>query len=136
MGLIRNLSLIFGAGAVGALANSIFIWAVGQAGITQMIGVAVAPSFTLPWIYQRLVWGGIWGGLFLIPLGIRSEIKKGLLLSLAPSGMTLFFFLPNAGKGMGGLELGLLTPLVVLVANAIWGIVTGLWVQAGGGVKE
>jgi hypothetical protein len=44
-----------------------------------------------------------------------------VLLSLAPSAAQLFYFLPEANLGTLGTELGALTPLVVVLFNALWG---------------
>jgi hypothetical protein len=39
--------------------------------------------------------------------------------------MQLFYVFPvQAHKGIGGLELGLLTPLLVVFFNWVWGVVT------------
>jgi hypothetical protein len=33
----------------------------------------------------------------------------------------------KAGKGIMGFDLGLLTPLLVFVFNAIWGLTAAIW---------
>ena len=66
---LRNLSLVFGAGCWGALWNSLAVWLFGFLGVAGILGVKIAPALTAPWLYPRLVWGGIWGLLFLVPLG-------------------------------------------------------------------
>ena len=45
--------------------------------------------------------------------------------SLAPSAAALFYFMPVAGRGTLGRELGELTPVVVVLANARWGWALG-----------
>ena len=40
----------------------------------------------------------------------------------------LFVVFPiKLGKGVMGLDLGTLTPLMVILANVIWGVVTSYW---------
>jgi hypothetical protein len=40
----------------------------------------------------------------------------------------LFIVFPiKAGKGVMGLELGLLTPVFVLIFNAVWGLTAAAW---------
>ena len=39
MSVPRGLSLTFAAGALGGLVNSVFLWAVGQLGLTAMLAV-------------------------------------------------------------------------------------------------
>jgi hypothetical protein len=42
----------------------------------------------------------------------------------------LFVVFPlKAGKGMGGLELGTLTPLFVLIFNWVWGAAAACWLK-------
>jgi hypothetical protein len=44
--------------------------------------------------------------------------------------MQLFYVFPvQAGKGIGGIELGLLTPLLVVFFNWVWGIVTAYTIK-------
>ena len=89
----------------------------------------LAPAFTAPWLYQRLVWGGIWGWLFLLPMGL-SYPMRGLLYSLGPFCVASLVVLPyQAHKGMLGLQLGHLTPVFVLFYNAVWGLVAGWWLS-------
>ncbi|UCG39575.1 MAG: hypothetical protein JSV00_04965 [bacterium] len=125
---LRRLSVLFAAGAVGGLVNSLSLWILGKLGVTTSLGVKLAPALTPPWLYPRLVWGGIWGALFLIPLFRRSPFKRGLLYSLGPTAVQLFVVFPyKAQKGTFGLDLGALTPLFVIVLNAIWGIAAAYW---------
>jgi hypothetical protein len=126
----QNLSLVFAAGALGGLINSVFVWFFGAIGFTGALGVKLAPPFTSPWLYQRLVWGGIWGWLFLLPLGSLSFPVRGLLYSLGPNLVTYFLVFPfQAHKGALGLQLGYLTPVFVLFYNAVWGVVAGCWLR-------
>jgi hypothetical protein len=125
-----NLSLVFAAGCWGALWNSLAVWFFGLIGITAAMGVHLAPPLTPAFLYPRLVWGGIWGLLFLVPLGRLPFPDRGLLYSLGPTLVQLFLVFPlKAHKGVAGLELGHLTPLFVVFYNAIWGYAAGLWLK-------
>ena len=128
VGIFRHLSVCFTAGVFGGLANALFVWGAGVAGISAMIGVDIAPGWTLPWIYQRLVWGGIWGFLFLLPVMPWSIGGRGVLLGIVPSLVQLLVVFPNVlEKGMFGLDLGFLTPAYVLIANSVWGMAAAFW---------
>jgi hypothetical protein len=60
----------------------------------------------------------------------RRMFSKGLVLSLGPSLVQLFWVFPmKAGKGVMGLELGTLTPLLVLIFNAVWGLAAAIWLR-------
>ena len=128
--LSKNLSLVFGAGCLGGLVNSLAVWLSGMYGITSAIGVKIAPQLSAAWLYPRIVWGGIWGVLFLLPLLRRKLLIQGLIYSLGPTLVQLFVVFPmKANKGMMGLDLGTLTPLAVVVFNAVWGVTAAVWLR-------
>ena len=128
--MMRNLSLVFVAGCWGALWNSLAVWLFGYLGVAPALGVNIAPALTPAFLYPRLVWGGIWGLLFLLPMGRWSFPARGLLFSLAPTLVQLFLVFPlMAHKGVLGLQLGYLTPLLVVFYNAIWGYAAGWWLN-------
>ena len=127
---VKEWSLAYAAGAVGGLANGLAIWLFGLVGINQLLGVALAPQLTTPLIYNKLVWGGIWGFIFLLPFPRLTYPSRGLIYSLVPSLVQIFIVFPlMAHLGVGGIQLGYLTPLLVLFYNAVWGIVTAIWLQ-------
>lgn len=128
--LVRAMTLAFAAGCVGGLANSVAVWGMGQAGLTAAMGVQIKPAWTPAWLYPRLVWGGLWGFLFLLPWMPDSILGRGVLYSLGPTMVVLFLVFPlQAKKGMMGLQLGALTPLFALIVNAVWGIATAGWLR-------
>jgi len=128
--IFRTLSLVFVAGCVGGVLNSLVVWNFGNLGVNAALGVKIAPQLTPAWLYPRIVWGGIWGFLFLLPILRRSVISRGLLYSLGPSLVMFFIVFPmKANKGMFGLALGNMTPVLVLFFNAIWGVAASLWLR-------
>ena len=127
---MKKLLIYFGAGCLGALINSLTVWLFGEMGITKTFEVSIAPPLSPAWLYPRIVWGGIWGLAFTLPLLQSKLFRKGSLLSLGPSAVQLFVVFPyKANKGMAGLELGLLTPVFVILFNWIWGVVTALAIK-------
>lgn len=125
--MIRKISAAFTGGAIGGFVDSFNIWAMGKTGISDMIGLAMKPEFNAPWLYQRMVWGGIWMLLLLLPVMNNRAIVRGMLFSLLPSAMMLFMVLPSMGKGTLGLGFGMITPLVVVGLNLVYGIVAATW---------
>lgn len=128
------LAVCFAAGLLAALGNSLFVWVCGKWGITAFIGVKIAPTLKLAWLYPRLIWGGLWGLGYFFTIGAprfrRHWIRKGLWFSLLPSAATLFYFFPYQQKlGMAGFELGMLTPLFVVIANLVWGVLIGFFTR-------
>ena len=129
----RKLSLVFASGCLGGILNAVVVWLFGRAEITAELGVKIAPSLTPAYLYQRTVWGGIWGLLFLIPTFKNRPLSQGLLFSLGPTIVQLLVIFPNyLNKGMLGLDLGTLTPAFVLFFNAVWGVAAALWLWASG----
>lgn len=127
---MKKLFIFFSAGCVGAIANSLALWLFGYLGITAMLGVSIAPALTPGWLYPRMVWGGIWGLLFVLPMLRSRPLSKGAVLSLFPSVVQLFVVFPlKAHKGVAGIELGLLTPVLVLFFNWVWGVVAALAIK-------
>lgn len=128
--IVGRLTLAFASGSFGALVNSLALWLFGVLGITGAAGVKLAPPLTPDWLYPRIVWGGLWGLLLLLPILSGSAVLRGILISLAPTAAQLFIVFPfKLGKGLMGLDLGNLTPLFVIVFNAIWGIAAVLWFE-------
>jgi hypothetical protein len=127
---MKNLSIYFTAGCLGAFANSITVWLFGLSGITSFFDVSIAPALTSSWLYPRLVWGGIWGLLFMMPVLQSKLFLKGAILSLFPTAIQLFVVFPfKAHKGIAGIELGLYTPVFVIFFNFVWGLITALAIK-------
>ena len=127
---MKKLLICFSAGCLGALANSLLVWQFGELGIARWAGVSIAPSLSPGWLYPRIVWGGLWGLLFILPFFNSRFVLKGSLLSLLPSMALLFFIFPyKAHKGFAGLRLGMWTPAYVLVVNWVWGVVTAATIK-------
>jgi hypothetical protein len=127
---LGTISLVFAAGCVGAVFNSLAVWLFGRFGISAALGVNIAPALSPRWLYPRVVWGGLWGLLFLLPVLQGSVLGRGLLFSLGPSLVQLLVVFPyQVHKGILGLDLGTLTPVLVLAFNAVWGVLAALWVR-------
>ena len=127
---MKKLLVFFAAGCVGALANSLTVWLFGHQGITRSIGVSMSPALSPEWLYPRIVWGGLWGLLFMLPMLNSRLFAKGSVLSLLPTAVQLFVVFPFvAHKGIAGMKLGLYTPAVVLFFNWVWGMVTAVTIK-------
>ena len=124
---MNKLLVVFAAGCFGGLMNSLTVWLFGKYGITAMLDVSIMPRLSPEWLYPRIVWGGIWGILFMLPF-LNNEEQwwiKGSLLGLVPAGVQLFYIFPEVThQGMAGMALGVLTPLPVIFFNWVWGMMT------------
>jgi hypothetical protein len=127
---MKKILICYAAGSVGALASCIAAWLAGDLGVTRMAGVSMAPALTSGWLYPRILWGGLWGLLFLLPVIKSRTITRGTLFSLFPTLVQLFIIFPDReGYGIAGIRLGLLTPVFIFLYNWIWGIVTSLTIR-------
>jgi len=124
----HNFSLIFAAGAFGGLIKAIVAWSFGAAGINALLGFKMAPAMSPMWIYQHMVWGGIWAFLFFLPLR-WSYYYRGVLYSLGQTLVQLLVIFPNMGKGLLGLDLGYMAPVLVTFFGIIWGLATAFWLK-------
>lgn len=136
--LLQKITVVFAAGCLGGLVNSLVFWLFCSAGILSRLSIRITPGDMPAWLYPRVVWGGIWGLLFLLPILRSKPIYQALLFSLGPSLAQFLVFFPREGHGYYGLSLGNLTPLAVFFFNLVWAVTTVLWLQvvAGGEKKK
>jgi len=128
--MIRKISGAFTGGVFGGLVESIFTWLLGKLGIMALVGITMKPALTDAWLYQRIIWGGLWMLLLMLPLWKNRIIFRGCIFSLFPSAMMLFITFPQMGKGFLGSGFGILTPVVVIGLNFIYGIIAAYWYKS------
>ena len=127
---MKKMLICFAAGCLGALINSLVSWQAAELGIARWAGVSFAPTLSAGWLYPRIVWGGLWGLLFLLPFSKTRFLIKGSLLSLVPTAVQLLYFFPHqTPHGLLGLKLGMWAPGFVLIYNWIWGIVSAATIR-------
>ena len=126
------LSVCFVGGCLGGLSNSLFIWLSGLSGLNTALGMSITPQLTPQWLYLRIVWAGLWGLLFYLPILSNMNIyKKAAILMLAPILVQLLIVFPiKLNKGLFGMQLGLLTPALVVLANLVWAFTTAWWISS------
>ncbi len=130
-----NVSLGFASGSLGGVVNALVLWFLVYFGVAQSVGI----HFDLPsslhgkemMIYHQMVWGGIWGFLLLLPFLKERWFVRGLLLSLLPTLVVLFYLFPyRLGVGMCGIDYGTFTFILVLIVNAFWGVIAAAWYKS------
>ena len=127
-------AVCFVAGMLGAIASSVFLWGCHEWGVTAMLGVKMRQTLDLPELYPKMMIGGLWGLVYFFTVGIprhrRHWVRKGLWFSLLPSLVAIFYLYPNVyHRGMAGFDLGMLTPLVIVVTNLVWGLFAGFFAR-------
>jgi hypothetical protein len=126
-----KLSLCFAAGAVGGILSGLIIYLCGALGLMQEYGVKMAPTLNACWVDQRVVWGGIFGLLFALPVLERLPwFVRGMALSMVPILVQFFVFYPLiTHEGLFGLKLGANTPYFVILFSLLWGMLTAFWLR-------
>jgi hypothetical protein len=129
MSNLTRLSLAFAAGSLGGMANALVVWLLGYLGIPAAAGVKIAPALTPEMIYPRVVWGGLWGFIFMLPFLRNSPLLRGVIFAFAPALVALFIVFPLkvSQNAILGLHLGTLTPLFVIIYNMVWGVTASHW---------
>ena len=128
----QTAAICFAAGVLGALAVVLLSHIMFGVGFSQTLGVKAPVSLKSPDIYKPLFWGGLWGILF--GLFAKAAWKRlylvGFLYVLAPLAALFLFFLPMAGAGFFGLNMGPTFTLYLVLVNLPFGIVTALTARA------
>ncbi|MFI5316584.1 MAG: hypothetical protein ACHQ6T_12860 [Myxococcota bacterium] len=124
--MLRKFAGPYAAGALAALLTSLVLWVAVRAKLGAIVDVQLGKLFPggldLHWLGGRVLEGSLFA--LLLPLARGrglTPVRAGLVVSLLPSLRALFLQLPNEGYGMLGVQLGALTPVVVLASNALWG---------------
>ena len=120
---LRELALCFAAGAAGGFVKGLLVWGCNYYAASAVIGAYLASALHPGGIYPRVVWGGLYGFLFLLPPARGSLLMSGLLWGGVASLLQLAI-LPLLMRG--GLHGSLTLILATLVLNSIWGCATAL----------
>lgn len=126
----REISMTFAAGVFGGLVNAGAAWLCGQLNLYGLLHCSLSGDFNKWRFYQHLIWGGIFGFCFLLPLFSDSIFKRGLVFGLLPAAFALLVVFPLwLHKGFLGVDFGHTTFLFVIALNLIWGLATAVWLN-------
>ena len=133
--LSSRLGLGLLGGVLGGLAHGVATEVVGSVQLTLLLGVGIDVDLSAGQYLLRAVYGGAWGlglGLLYPIVPGASFAGKGAIFSLLPSLYTLLVVYPVfLGLGLLGVRQGFLTFPIVLIGNAVAGMVAA-WVIAWG----
>jgi hypothetical protein len=135
--MLRKFAGPYAAGALAALLTTLVLWVAVRAQLGSLIDVQLGKLFPGALDPHSVGWRVLEGSLFALALPLArgrglTPVRAGLVVSLLPTLRALFLQLPNAGHGMLGVQLGALTPVVVLAANGLWGWLLGSLVGRAG----
>lgn len=127
---LRELALCFSAGAVGALAKSGAIWLCAQAAFSAG-WVAYLLNAQYPRdLYARIVWGGVAGFLFLLPMMRKRWPLRGLFWGVVLAALQLVL-VPLLTHG--GFYFALAPALAALALALVWGLAAAFMLRLCGG---
>jgi hypothetical protein len=116
-------------GVLGGVAHLLVAWSAGALGLPDLLGVDLLVRLTPGELARQAASGAFWGLVFgaayrRVPG--RGGVARGLAFSLVPSLWVLAVVYPQDFKyGFFGVELGVLTFVVVILYYLVWGAVAG-----------
>ena len=116
-GIVRS----FGAGAIGGAANVLLLLIIWQ----FMPGPEITQDFLKGFLYKQMVWGGIWGFAFLIPVMTRNWVVRGVVWGAAATAVALLVFKV--------VPISVTSVIIGLAVNSgAWGLVASWLFQKSG----
>ena len=122
---------VFAAGAFAGFVQTVLLWILGLAGMFRLLSEPFEFPLSPSGLSQRMVGGGLWALLFLVPLlKTAPHWQRGLAVGLLRALFTLLLINPFIDQvGFLGLGLGPAFPVIVLVFNLLWGVLAGYWLD-------
>ena len=125
----RAVALCFAAGAAAGFLKCVAAWLALRYGVAAQFGAHVAGSLAPAAIYPRVVIGGLWGLLFLLPMARNSVLVSGLLWGVVVAAAELVLFPLIGGRTPALLNM---TALFALLLWLLWGVLDALllrWIR-------
>ncbi|CAI7803021.1 unnamed protein product [Closterium sp. NIES-53] len=118
---LSRVAVAFSSGAIGGLCIGLAVPLLAAAGLMDVLGIAIHPQLTPPFVYQKVVWGGIWGFILLIPFN-TSTLVKGALFGTPCMHVLLAFLACMHLLGTPGFILLIPFNTSTLVKGALFGM--------------
>lgn len=139
--MLRNILIAFAAGSVGGISNVLFLVVAGAIGLPTLFGLALPDFGSASFLYKQVFWGGLWALTFLTPLAPSNWVLRAFVVAIASASLTFFVFFPMAtidgkGPGIAGLNIGMLMPVYVLLADLAYALVASKIFQFTNEAKE
>ncbi len=124
----KSIAIGFTSGAIGAIANVLFLLLIAFIGLKSVVDPGNIPALKA-FLYKQMVWGGLWGIIMAVIYMPKNWLLRGIIFGLITAAVVLFYFLPMKGLGIAGLDKGTHLLFLVLGADLTWGIVTSFFVR-------
>jgi hypothetical protein len=118
-------------GFLAKVPQGLVLFVMSEIGLFLAMGLSLDFPLNTMYSSKHVLLGALFGSLFAVPVLTRwSNTLRGLLVGLCHAAGTLFFFNPFVDHvGIMGLEIGPLMPVIVIVANLIWGVLAGIGID-------
>jgi hypothetical protein len=124
----KKFSVAYLAGALGGLAATLLLWAIGHWSLLAApVLAALVNSLAAEHWAAPVLRGSLWG-LCMVPLALVLRVKAlafGLILSLIPSAYSLLVVYPRQHHGVTPFAHDVHWALLILLLNAVWGLAAG-----------
>lgn len=119
------------AGVIAKIPQGVLLFACSELELLYVnADVVVRIPFSAVYWIKHLIWGGVFGLLFAVPVLPRwPSWLRGLLVGLGHAAGTLLIVNPvfdQSDIGFLGLGVGPGFPVIVIVFNLIWGLLAGV----------
>lgn len=118
---LRQMAFCFAAGSAGALVKSAVSWGAARGGVTVVVGLHGAAALQPSLLYSRIVWGGLWALLFLLPQLRRSILFGGVAAGVV---VTLMQWVVLPLWWHTAIHFALVPLADALLLNLMWGLAT------------
>ncbi|KAL6077192.1 hypothetical protein QOT17_002494 [Balamuthia mandrillaris] len=127
--LLSRVTIAAGCGALGGAFNALAILFMYGIQLMRLLRTDLSPFPYEPvWLYNKLVWGMLWGMALLIIPGRRPHyLLRGLFFGLFVSYVHMLVVFPLQGDGIMGKKLGWLTFIPINISDVVWGLVSFTW---------
>lgn len=127
--LLKNISIYFTAGVIGTLIKTFVVIFIARHGLHSILSSSVVFSTSQFHIYRALIFGGLWGLCFFLPIK-NIFLLKGIVISIIYSAFLLLYYFPVvANDGIFASDYGGLAWIYIVFINLIWGVFADLFVR-------
>jgi len=96
--------------------------------VIGMLSTMMGAPKAMAWVVHFLIGTVVWGGLFALldpRLPAYSHWLKGVMLGVGAWLIMMVMVMPMAGKGLFGMQLGIMAPVMTMMLHVIFGAVLG-----------
>ena len=114
---LNHILICYAAGSAASLLGLLLWYLVSHSHLINLLSLPNFGGWSITLAQSRLLWGGLWGLLFALPLLKRHPWQRGIWLAIFPCMMTLWTHDAWSISYFFSLH-----PLVVIIDHLLWGL--------------